>query len=332
MSFHRTDRMPPRSPHAARTRCLPRPEQHNAAWMLLAALALLASLALTACGDSDDSHAAEIEATATPASTAAASPTQDEAGVRSAPARLEIDAADFRFTSLDEIPAGWVEVTFTNSGSEPHHAQFARLNEGVTLDQFEAALIEDEVAAMELVTLTGGPAVVDPGGEGSVLLNLPAGDYALICLVPSPDGHTHLEKGMIKSLIVTPPDAGAGSPDLPVIGMRDFAFEFPETLPAGPSMYEVVNDGPQIHEIAIIEPRDGVTADEALAALTGEAPPDGPPPFAWVGGMQALSPGETGILRLDLPPGDYVAVCMVPDPATGQPHIMLGMVQPFTVR
>jgi hypothetical protein len=57
----------------------------------------------------------------------------------------------------------------------------------------------------------------------------------------------------------------------------------------------------------------------------------GPPPFEVVGGMQALATGMRGWAVLDLAPGNYLAICAVPDPASGQPHLALGMIASFTV-
>lgn len=292
--------------------CIGSPAKRASTWMMATALVLMIAGLLVACGGSDDSAAADPTPTASMTA-------------------LEIDAADYSFTSLDEIPAGWVEVNFSNSGKEMHHAQLARLNDGVTMEQFEETLHHDEIAALQLVTLTGGAATIDPGGSGQVLLNLAEGEYVLICLVPNSDGGTHVDKGMIKSLTVTPATAGGGPEPVQTISMHDFAFEFPATLPSGPVLYEVVNDGPQPHEIAVLKLNDDVTTDEALEILSGSQAPDGPPPFQWAGGMQALSANESGIMHLDLEPGMYVAVCMVPDPATGNPHIALGMVKEFTV-
>ena len=65
--------------------------------------------------------------------------------------------------------------------------------------------------------------------------------------------------------------------------------------------------------------------------MAGEAPA-GPPPFVAVGGMQGLSNGASGYLNLDFAAGNYVAICNIPDPATGKPHSALGMVHPFTVK
>ena len=58
---------------------------------------------------------------------------------------------------------------------------------------------------------------------------------------------------------------------------------------------------------------------------------DGAPPFEDAGGLQGIDPGESGWLNLDLQPGNYVALCHIPDPASGKAHEELGMVLPFSV-
>jgi hypothetical protein len=60
--------------------------------------------------------------------------------------------------------------------------------------------------------------------------------------------------------------------------------------------------------------------------------PHGTPPFTNLGGFQALTPGQTGWLNLNLEPGEYAALCHVPDPASGHAHTQLGMVMPFSVK
>lgn len=59
---------------------------------------------------------------------------------------------------------------------------------------------------------------------------------------------------------------------------------------------------------------------------------EGAPPFEYMGGLQAIDSGRTGWAGLDLSPGEYIALCFVPDPASGKPHIELGMVASFRVR
>ncbi len=47
---------------------------------------------------------------------------------------------DFSYSVPENVVEGWVRVNLTNSGSEPHHVQFLRLNDGVTFEQFQEAL------------------------------------------------------------------------------------------------------------------------------------------------------------------------------------------------
>jgi hypothetical protein len=63
-----------------------------------------------------------------------------------------------------------------------------------------------------------------------------------------------------------------------------------------------------------------------------DQPAAGPPPFDPVGGMQGLEVGGSGYMTLELAPGEYAAICLIPDPTTGQSHLHLGMVAPLTVR
>jgi hypothetical protein len=72
----------------------------------------------------------------------------------------------------------------------------------------------------------------------------------------------------------------------------------------------------------------GKTLDDVRAFMQS---PSGPPPFEDAGGMQALDAGKTGWLTLDLEPGTYVALCFVPDPASGTAHMDMGMIVPFSV-
>jgi hypothetical protein len=48
--------------------------------------------------------------------------------------------------------------------------------------------------------------------------------------------------------------------------------------------------------------------------------------------MNGLSQGVDPFMTIDLQPGEYVAICNIPDPASGVAHSRLGMIQPFTVK
>ncbi len=245
---------------------------------------------------------------------------------------IAIDAADFSYSAPDAISEGWVSVKLTNSGQEPHHVQFLRLNDGVTLGQFEEALKQGEGPAMAMVQQMGGVGAIAPTLSAQAVLHLPAGEYVILCFIPSPGDHVpHHAKGMIKSLTIQPAKGTAmlePKADL-TVHMQDFAYDLPDTLPAGPLTIQVVNNGPEAHEFNIMRLADGKTADDVLQYLGA---PDGPPPFTPVGGMNGLDKGLSGYAEIDLMPGNYVAICNIPSPAAeGHPHFALGMIKQFSV-
>jgi len=271
---------------------------------------LITTLILSACSSST---------TALPVDTASAIP------------EITIKAADYSFEAPDQIEAGLVKVNLVNDGQEPHHAQIVRLNDGVTLEQFQAALQEGEAAAFPLIAFVGGPGLVDPGLQTQVTLDLVPGQYVLLCFVPSHDGMPHLAKGMVRPIEVVATAETANPPVVAAdqtITLRDFSFVMPASVKAGQQVWQITNEGPQPHEIMLVKLADGKTMDDIQAYMQE---PHGTPPFSQIGGFQAINPGATGWLNLDLTPGEYLALCHIPDPASGKAHEELGMVMPFSV-
>jgi uncharacterized cupredoxin-like copper-binding protein len=221
----------------------------------------------------------------------------------------------------------------TNSGQEPHHVQFLRLNDDVTVEQFQEALKQGEGPALAMTKQIGGVGAIAPTGSAQAVLNLTAGNYVLICFVPSPsDNVPHLAKGMIKTLTVQEASgASASEPSADLtVRLKDFAFDMPETVPAGSMIIKVVNDGPEPHELNILRLADGKTLEDVAKFLNA---PDGPPPFMPVGGINGLDVGLSGYIEFDFQPGTYVAICNIPSPkAEGHPHFTLGMMKEFTVK
>lgn len=58
--------------------------------------------------------------------------------------------------------------------------------------------------------------------------------------------------------------------------------------------------------------------------------PVGPPPFT-DGGIATMAPGRSGYVALNLAPGQYVAICFIPDRYSSKPHYDLGMIRQFAV-
>jgi hypothetical protein len=184
---------------------------------------------------------------------------------------------------------------------------------------------------LPLAVAAGGPGIVDPGLNSQVTLDLSPWHYLLLCFVPGHDGVPHLAKGMARPLEgvananavkVAAPKADA------TVKLLDFSFILPPEIKAGPQVWQVVNEGPQPHEILLIKLAEGKSMGDFQAFMQA---PHGLPPFANVGGFQAIHPGETGWVHLDLTPGEYVALCFIPD-ENGKAHIEHGMALPFSVK
>lgn len=247
---------------------------------------------------------------------------------------ITIRARDYFFVAPEQIAASLMSITLINGGHESHHAQVARLNDGVTTEQIQAALRKGPEAAFPLMTFVGGPGLVDPGLLQQVTLELGPGQYMLLCIVRGHDGVTHLAKGMVTPIrVVAPTDQAYALEPEPeadaMITLLDFWFLMPSETRAGKQVWQIVNEGQQIHDLVIVKLAEGKTRDDVMAFLRA---PGGEPPFANVGGIQAINPGETGWLNLDLEPGNYMALCRVPDPNSGVAHEFMGMTQAFTVK
>jgi uncharacterized cupredoxin-like copper-binding protein len=244
---------------------------------------------------------------------------------------VEIDASDFTFSAPDSLPAGPVTLHMTNHGQEPHHGQLLRLNDGVSLEEFMATLQRgDEQAATALVSIEGGPGLIDPHQASEVRLDLKPGTYLLACFVPGPDGVPHLAKGMLKPLRVVGTANPSSEPRVAAtLTAKDFSFDVPAELPAGRATYKVTNLGPQPHEVGVIKLAPGATVEDVLAFYKD---PGDQPPFQSIGGINGLGAGRSGFMTLDLQPGTYAAVCLIPDPASHVSHVHLGMIKRFTVK
>ncbi len=247
---------------------------------------------------------------------------------------ITVKGGDFNFEVPPQVQAGLVSITFENVGQEVHHMQLVQLKDGVTMEQLLAELPKGDAALVALLKgIIGGVGPLDPGGSGRVTLELNAGTYVFMCFVPSHDGVPHLVKGMIAPLIVKG-DAPAGQPK-PIsdgaVTFKDFSFELPGAIKTGQQIWQVFNEGTQPHEISLIKLAEGKTLEDVMK-FDGDPHAQGEAPHQNVGGFQGIDPGKTGWLHLDLEPGTYVAICHIPDAASGKPHSELGMVQTFTVK
>jgi hypothetical protein len=132
----------------------------------------------------------------------------------------------------------------------------------------------------------------------------------------------------------------------------EYAFAgLPDTLEAGRTSIDLTNNGVELHEIVMLSKNPGVTEswDQILALPQAEGMTKATPQS-----FTFAAQGETEYSVVDLPAGDYVAVCFIPQGTTGEettpettdtttagattttevekpPHFVLGMKKELTV-
>ena len=126
----------------------------------------------------------------------------------------------------------------------------------------------------------------------------------------------------------------APAPDV-VMELNDVAFGgLDQSIPAGPTLFEVANVGEKPRQMVLFRTDRALTSDdfgEWFGAMETGTPPADPFEMTWVGYAALTSPGYSTWIELDLAPGIYTATSWVVDPESGMPALLLGMVQSFNV-
>jgi hypothetical protein len=290
------------------------------------ALALMLTLAsiLIACGGEGDTDEA-----------AAPSPTAEPA--TEIPV-VEITKTEQGFDAPDSIPGGLTRLRVHNADTQANAVVLLRFKDEGTMDQLKDAyaLGATDFAASatevyRLVTHEGGAGAIAPGGEAEVVLDLAPGRYVFLRF-PAIGG------AITRELEVTAaPDVQPAPPESAfTVEMVEFGYPgFPNTLPAGNTTVEVVNEGQKFHLMDVRRVNEeGITAEQVRQHLGG-APLPLAPTYSAAGGMAELEPGDSGWVTLDLEPGVYTLFCWIfdrNDGVIGKLHSDLGMHHTFTVQ
>ena len=132
---------------------------------------------------------------------------------------------------------------------------------------------------------------------------------------------------VVAALAAAAPLAAQNAPTVIAVTAHDYAFEAPDTVPAGLVTFQLTSDGKEPHHTTVARLDEGKTMADVVALLGTHGPP--PAWFVTVGGPQATEGGPANAM-LYLTPGNYVHICFIPSP-DGVPHVAKGMIRPFTV-
>jgi hypothetical protein len=124
----------------------------------------------------------------------------------------------------------------------------------------------------------------------------------------------------------------AAAPNLVSLTATEYAFQAPDSIPAGLTTFRLDNHGKEIHYGHIVGLEPGKTVQNLVDAYAEAIRTSGPRP-KWVtrfGGPGGAAPGDSSRVTQHLEPGSYVWICPVEDSA-GTPHFAKGEFKPFVV-
>ena len=136
--------------------------------------------------------------------------------------------------------------------------------------------------------------------------------------------------GMLIHVALAALALGAADPAVVTITGTEFAFQAPDTVPAGLVTFKFVNRGQMFHQAQLVRLEKGRTVPELLATMRGPRKPL-PKWAVEVGGPNAPRPGGgEANATMSLAPGTYALLCFVDTP-DGTLHALKGMARTIVV-
>ncbi len=211
-------------------------------------------------------------------------------------------------------------------GPTNHQFVIFRLADSVSLNEFYAAMKGGGPSPRGIRSLGGAQ------GEEELSLVLAPGRYVYGCMHGFEDGTSHLSRGMFRAFtVIAARTAGPKAPKADAtITMNDYGYKLSGSLAAGRRVLKLVNAGPQEHHAMLQRLMAGRTLADVnrwqAGGRKGERPVE---PVFW--GTTRQSPGAILYATVDLEPGGYIIICLVPDSKDGRPHVDHGMRGEFRV-
>ena len=110
--------------------------------------------------------------------------------------RVDVTATDYHFDFEVPTEAGRYSFVMNNGGEEAHIMILLQLEEGADLDAVIASEGEEGVVASFESDLAA------PGGEAVITADLVAGDWVLLCPIPTAEDEPHFVLGMIHEFTI----------------------------------------------------------------------------------------------------------------------------------
>lgn len=222
------------------------------------------------------------------------------------------------------LRAGHVKLVVT--GKSDTSVTFGRLDSDYSFDRFRkdlmASFTKNDMKALKRVyakaDAIGGLA---PGSSGTITFPR-AGEYFAFVFG---------DRGMGKPVMFqvgAKRQSKAPSFDGKVVADDGPSWRGSAMLPAkGTLLLKNASSKQEMHFLELQQVVEGTTVDQVLESFQSES--QGPPEWALPGHLitDVISQGRSMTVNYDLPPGQYVALCFMPDPKMGMPHSFMGMIK-----
>jgi hypothetical protein len=239
---------------------------------------------------------------------------------------------------------GYVPIEFTSHAQQEFNISLNRIKDGTEVETFVetskaviATFGEDSTADprpaiadfLAVGELNGG-VLAKPGETVKGYFKLEPGTYVIDASSnESGDDYFYSVLTVTEGETLEAPEAALN------LVMVDHHFSFPATLKAGAQRWQVSNTGEQVHFAVLFKLAEGATAEDLMSFMaSGPENASGPPPFdmetSYTGIIQAVSSGQDYYMDVNLPAGNYVAICFLPDMESEKIHLELGMMSSFT--
>jgi hypothetical protein len=273
-------------------------------WFILLTIGLL--IFLTACSGSaaasspmESESASVADPTLAPTTEPTTVPIQEPVN----PSHYEIILTVEEISITEGIPPGLAKITAVNRDTEWHSAIIRRLNDDVSLEEFSNAFQENPKSTMPMTRFIGGPDI-SGGKKIPGFYSLDAGTYIVV------DNWVEPWRFEVFQVAGEPIQEEPPQIEIVTVEMSEYAFEMPNFVPIHKTFWQFTNQGKYIHNLGIIRLADNKSIEDITAWLNDQ---QGPPPFEYFGMWNLLSPGVTSWGEMELKPGKYLAVDLVPD-------------------
>ncbi|KRE95145.1 hypothetical protein ASG76_05535 [Nocardioides sp. Soil774] len=231
-----------------------------------------------------------------------------------------------RLTGVDGLHAGRAELVVTGKGDTT--VSFGTLRRGYSWTSFShdlvAGFVKNKATAIKRIyAKTDAIGGLAPGGTGTIVFPHPGKYFAFTFGEKGPSKPAEFVVGARRRSRAPHVDGRIVAADGP--GWRGSS-----TMPAkGTFLFKNAATTKVLHFVELQRVKEGTTVQEVLATFQGPET-QGPPPWFMPGSMQAdvISQRRSMTVDYDLPPGQYVVLCFMPDPKMGgMPHALMGMIE-----